>query len=78
MAETVKMGIPEQAVRDFLLGHLRVELAVLFDFAGFPFSDGAMVAINQAKPKIFQPDWKKVLSLESVKESVKEITQAGG
>jgi hypothetical protein len=77
MDEVIQMGVPEEAVRDFLYGHLRVELAVLFDQAGFPFSDGAIYAINQAKPHIFQPDWKKVLSLESIRQSVKEITQAG-
>jgi hypothetical protein len=76
MDEVIQMGVPEEAVRDFLYGHLRVELAVLFDQAGFPFSDGAIYAINQAKPHIFQPDWKKVLSLESIRQSVKEITQA--
>jgi len=76
MDEVIRMGVPEEAVRDFLYGHLRVELAVLFDQAGFPFSDGAIYAINQAKPHIFQPDWKKILSLESIRQSVKEITQA--
>lgn len=76
MDETIKMGIPEPAVRDFLLGHLRVELAILFDFAGFPLSDGAIFAVNQAKKQLFQPDWKEVLTLERVKQSVKEITQA--
>ena len=78
MDEVIRQGLPEPAVRDFLLGHLRVELAILFDAAGFPFSDGAIFAINQAKSKIFRPDWKDVLSLESIKQSVKEITEAEG
>jgi hypothetical protein len=76
MAEVIEMGVPEAAVRDFLYGHLRVELAILFDQAGFPFSDGAIYAINQAKKEIFRPDWKKVLALESIQQSVREITQA--
>jgi hypothetical protein len=78
MDEVIQQGLPEPAVRDFLLGHLRVELAILFDAAGFPFSDGAIFAINQAKSRIFRPDWKNVLSLESIKQSVKEITEAEG
>jgi hypothetical protein len=75
MDEAIKMGLPEEAVRDFLYGHLRVELAVLFDQAGFSFSDGAIYAINQAKKEIFQPDWKKVMAIENIKKSVREITQ---
>jgi hypothetical protein len=78
MDEVIRMGVPEAAVRDFLYGHLRVELAVLFDQAGFPFSDGAIYAINQAKKEIFRPDWKKVLELESIRQSVRDITQATG
>jgi hypothetical protein len=74
--EAIRLGVPEQAARDFLYGHLRVELAIIFDEAGFPFSDGAIFAINQAKKKIFQPDWKRVMAIESIQESVKDITQA--
>ena len=74
MDEAIRMGVPEQAARDFLLGHLRIEMAVLFDEAGFPFSDGAILAINQAKKDIFQPDWKKVMTVENIKQTVKDIT----
>jgi len=76
MDEAIALGVPEQAARDFLFGHLRIELAILFDVAGFPFSDGALLAIERAKEKIFQPNWKKVMTLESIQQSVKEITQA--
>jgi hypothetical protein len=76
MDEVIRMGVPEQAARDFLLGHLRIEIAVVFDEAGFPFSDGAIYAINQAKKELFQPDWKKIFALENVQKSVREITHA--
>ena len=76
MAEAIALGVPEQAARDFLYGHLRIELAILFDEAGFPFSDGALLAIEQAKAKIFQQDWKKVMTLDSIQTSVKDITHA--
>ena len=76
MDEAIKLGVPEQAARDFLFGHLRIELAIIFDEAGFPFSDGALLAIEQAKEKIFRPDWKQVMTLESIQQSVKDITQA--
>jgi D-apionate oxidoisomerase len=73
--EVVKMGVPEDAAREFLLGHLRIEVAIVFGIAGFPFSDGAKLAIAQAYDKIFKPDWKeKVLDLGALRESVYAIT----
>ena len=76
MDEAITLGVPEQAARDFVYGHLRIELAILFDEAGFPFSDGALLAIEQAKARIFQPNWKDVMTRESIQESVKAITLA--
>lgn len=78
MDEAIRMGVPEQAARDFLFGHLRIELAIIFDEAGFPFSDGALLAISRAKEKIFRPDWKQqVMAIENIQKSVREITDAG-
>lgn len=74
MDEAISMGVPEEAARDFLLGHLRIELAIIFDKAGFPFSDGALLAISKAKERIFRSDWKQVMALENVKKSVREIS----
>ena len=76
MEEVIRMGLPEQAVRDFLFGHIRTTAAIVFDFAGAPVSDGAKLAASQAKKEIFQPDWKKVMQIENIKKSVKVITQA--
>ncbi|MGC4043951.1 MAG: phosphogluconate dehydrogenase C-terminal domain-containing protein [Armatimonas sp.] len=75
--ECIRMGVPEQAAWDFVMGHIRIELAILFGYAGFPFSDGAKLAVENAKSKIFQPDWKQnVLSLEAIQQQVKDITHA--
>jgi len=76
MDEVIRMGVPEQAVLDFLLGHIRTTLAIVFDFAGAPASDGARLAVSQAKGVIFQPDWKKILEIENIRRSVKSITHA--
>ncbi len=76
MEEVVKMGIPRQAVLDFLLGHIRTTVAIVWDFAGAPVSDGAKLAVAQARGQLFQPDWKKILKIENVKQSVKDITSA--
>ncbi len=75
--ECIAMGVPEAAAWDFVMGHIRIELAIIFGYAGFPFSDGAKLAIEKAGPKIFQPDWKQnVLSLDAIKRQVHEITHA--
>ena len=75
--EAVKLGVPEDAARAFLMGHLRVQFAVVFGYADFPFSDGALYAISQAHDLIFKPDWKsKIMNLESIRRSVGEITDS--
>jgi hypothetical protein len=75
--EAIRMGVPEQAAWDFVMGHIRIELAILFGYAGFPFSDGAKLAIEKARAKIFQPDWKQnVLSLPAIQQQVRDITHS--
>ena len=77
MDQVIDMGVPEAAARDFLLGHIRTEIAIVFGEAGFPFSDGALLAIDNAKDRIFLPTWKEnVFDIDNVKRSVDEITQA--
>ena len=73
----VDMGVPEDAARAFLFGHIRTELAIIFDLSGFPFSDGALLAIDQAYDKIFRPDWKEqIMNIAALKRSVGEITDS--
>jgi hypothetical protein len=79
MDEAVKLGVPEAAARDFLLGHLKVELGIVFQlFEGATFSDGALKAIDQAKRTLFQPDWKKVFEPDAITESIRQITKPVG
>ncbi|HIG53306.1 MAG TPA: semialdehyde dehydrogenase [Candidatus Handelsmanbacteria bacterium] len=73
--EAVKRGVPAEAARDFLLGHLNVELAILFDEIDWELSDGAKEAVADAMPVIFQPDWKKVFDAEQLLASTRKITQ---
>ena len=77
--EVVKRGVPEQAAIDFILGHLNIEIAILFGaLPGAQFSDGALKAIEAAKRDVFQPDWKKVFEPDAVMRSIKDITRPGG
>jgi D-apionate oxidoisomerase len=73
--EAVRRGVPEQAARDFILGHLNVELAILFDqLPGVRMSDAANKAVERAKEDIFAPDWKKVFERKAIAESIRMIT----
>jgi hypothetical protein len=72
--EAIALGVPADAARDFLLGHIFCELGILFERSGFPFSDGAKRAIEDAKRDIFQSDWKKVFAPEAIRRSVAAIT----
>jgi D-apionate oxidoisomerase len=75
MQEAVNLGVPKAAARDFLLGHLKVELGIVFQlFEGATFSDGALHAIEEAKRSLFQPDWKKVFQRNEWMESIRKIT----
>jgi len=74
MDEAIRRGVPPQAARDFLLGHLNIELAILFNEIDWQFSDGAKLAIEEAKKVLFQPDWKKVFEDQHLKHSVQKIT----
>lgn len=74
--EAVRRGVPPEAARDFILGHMRVELAIVFkEKEGAVFSDGALKAIDRAKAVLFQPDWKRVYEPEAIAESVRHITK---
>jgi hypothetical protein len=73
----VEMGVPAEAAWEFLSGHIRIEFAIIFGISGFPFSDGAKLAIQQAYDKIFKPDWlDNIMSLDALKQSVAEITDS--
>ncbi len=77
MDEAIRRGVPAQAARDFMMGHINIELAIVFDEINWEFSDGAKMAIEEAKSVLFQPDWKKVFEPDQLKESVNKIVGKG-
>ena len=72
--EAVKRGVPEEAAREFILGHIKVNIGILFGYIGSPFSDGALMAIERGKKKLFQPDWARVFEPENVMAEIRAIT----
>lgn len=73
MDEAIARGVPKEAAWDFMIGHLNIELAIVFDQVGSPFSDGALLIKEYGRRALFKPDWKKLFEPESVKEQVKAI-----
>ena len=74
MDECVKRGVPEEAARDFLLGHLNVLGAVIFGEVQGVFSDACNRAIEFGIPALMRDDWKKVFEPEEIAESIRRIT----
>lgn len=73
--EVIKRGVPEEAARDFLLGHLRIQMAVLFDeLPGAVFSDAANKALQRGLKEFIREDWRKVFEPDNVKDQIISIT----
>jgi hypothetical protein len=74
--EAVRRGVPAQIARDFVLGHMNVNIGILFGYIDAELSDGAKLAVERGKKRILQPGWKTVFEPESVLEEVRAITQS--
>lgn len=73
--EVIRRGVPGEAAREFLLGHLNIQLAVIYgQIQGAVFSDAANKAIERGKPLLIKPDWKKIFEPENVLEQINDIT----
>jgi D-apionate oxidoisomerase len=70
----ITLGVPEAAARDFVLGHLRIQIAVLFKEVNGTFSDAAYKISKRAKPLLFQEGWQKIFEMDDIKEQVRDIT----
>jgi hypothetical protein len=71
---TVAAGVPADAARDFVLGHLRIQIAVLFGEVNGTFSDAAYKISKRAKPVLFKEGWHKIFELDDIREQVRDIT----
>lgn len=73
--EVIKRGVPEEAARDFLLGHLRIQMAVLFnELPGAVFSDAANKALQRGLKEFIKEDWRKVFEPDNVRDQIISIT----
>lgn len=64
--ETVKhSGVPEEAAKAMLYGHIQIALAVAFR-ATNPFSDACVIAMEYGREKIIKPDWKQIFDQQEL------------
>ncbi|HTE25886.1 phosphogluconate dehydrogenase C-terminal domain-containing protein [Flavitalea sp.] len=70
----VELGVPEAAARDFVLGHLRIQIAVLFKEVNGSFSDAAYKISKRARPIIFKDNWKSIFDMDDIRQQVRDIT----
>ena len=74
MDEVVKRGVPPEAARDFLLGHINVLASVIFKEREGLFSDACNKAIEFGMPALMRPDWKRVFEADEIAASIERIT----
>jgi hypothetical protein len=72
--EVVARGVPEDAAKDFLLGHMNILGAVTFGVVEGQFSDACNLAIKYGKPILMRDDWKRVFEPDEIAASIERIT----
>lgn len=75
MEEAIRRGVPREAAEDFMYGHIKVVLGIVFGRVGFPLSDGARLIAGYGRERLFKPDWKELFDLPSVKQQVETIVR---
>jgi hypothetical protein len=71
----IEKGVPAEAAREFLLGHLNIQLAVIYgQIPGAVFSDAANKAIVRGKPLLIKENWRDVFEPDNVMEQIRDIT----
>ena len=74
MERVIAQGVPERATRDFLMGHLQIGIAIIFDQLDWRLSEGAALALEQSKEQLFRDDWHAIFDEENLQASLRAIT----
>jgi D-apionate oxidoisomerase len=69
-----RSGVSKECARDFLLGHMNILGAVLFEERQGVFSDACNKAIQFGIPVLMKDDWKRVFDWDEITASIKRIT----
>jgi hypothetical protein len=74
LERVVEAGVPEEAARTFLMGHLQIGIALIFEQFDWRLSEGAQLALARSREQIFRDDWHRIFEPEAVLDSLKQIT----
>ncbi|PCJ96321.1 MAG: semialdehyde dehydrogenase [Flavobacteriaceae bacterium] len=75
MDVVISKGVPEEAARDFILGHINIQLAVLFGELPIKFSDAAIKAMERAESILFKEGWEAIFEMDDIRAQIKAITE---
>jgi hypothetical protein len=73
MNEAIRKGVPPEAARDFMLGHINILLAVAFGEAKNPLSDACLVAVEYGRKHLLKPEWDTLFTSDSIKEQIESM-----
>jgi hypothetical protein len=71
--EVVDQGVEPEAAEDFLLGHMRAQLAMFFGPLDHRLSGAAERAVEQGREQALCEDWRAVLDRGRLRENVRDL-----
>lgn len=74
MERVVEAGVPADAAYQFLMGHLQIGIALIFEQFDWRLSEGAQMALDESRQQLFKDDWHSIFEADSVMASLKRIT----
>ena len=74
MERVIAAGVPEEPTRAFLMGHLQIGIALIFEQFDWRLSEGAQLALAKSRQQIFKDDWYRIFEPAAVMDSLKQIT----
>lgn len=69
MEEAVKRGVPYEAAKDFMLGHINIQLGIVFEQVN-PFSDACLIAIDYGRKAMIKEGWQALYNPDKVYEQI--------
>jgi hypothetical protein len=74
LERVVNSGVPREAAEDFLMGHLQIGIAIIFQQLDWKLSEGAQMALQKAHGSLFRDDWYRIFDRDAIMASVRAIT----
>jgi len=78
LEEAVRLGVPEEAARAFMLGHMSIILAIFFGRTEHKISEAAIAAIRYGRGRIFKEDWQEIFKDTEMRKIIHDILHDRG